>query len=184
MIADSAEDARARDAGAARRADRRDRAAARRDRHRQGACSRARSTTRASARPGRSSRSTAAALPDALVESELFGRERGAYTGATDAQDRPLRGAPHGGTLFLDEIGELPLEMQVKLLRVLQDRDVRRGSARRSAARSTSASSRRPTATSRQRSRAGTFREDLYYRLDVFPLVVPPLRERREDVAG
>jgi DNA-binding NtrC family response regulator len=122
----------------------------------------------------------AAALPEALVEGELFGRERGAYTGATDAKAGHAEAAA-GGTLFLDEIGELPLATQVKLLRLLQDRTFTRlGSTqlRKADVRIVAATNRDIEAAVK----AGTFREDLYYRLAVFPLVVPPLRERPDDV--
>jgi DNA-binding NtrC family response regulator len=122
----------------------------------------------------------AAALPETLVEGELFGREKGAYTGATDAKPGHAEAA-HGGTLFLDEIGELPAAIQVKLLRFLQDRSFTRlGSTqtRRSDARIIAATNRDLTAAVKD----GTFREDLYYRLAVFPIVVPPLRDRPDDV--
>ena len=122
----------------------------------------------------------AAALPESLVEGELFGRERGAYTGATDAKPGHAEVAD-GGTLFLDEIGELPLATQVKLLRLLQDRTFTRlGStaARKTDVRIIAATNRDLAAAVR----AGTFREDLYYRLAVFPIVLPPLRERPEDI--
>jgi DNA-binding NtrC family response regulator len=122
----------------------------------------------------------AAALPESLVEGELFGREKGAYTGATEAKAGHAEIA-HGGTLFLDEIGELPGSTQVKLLRLLQDRTFTRlGSTqlRKTDVRIIAATNRDlETAV-----RAGTFREDLYYRLAVFPIVVPPLRERPEDI--
>ena len=122
----------------------------------------------------------AAALPETLVEGELFGRERGAYTGATEAKPGHAEAA-HGGTLFLDEIGELAPAIQVKLLRFLQDRTFTRlGStqARRSDARIIAATNRDLAAAVKD----GSFREDLYYRLAVFPIVVPPLRDRPEDV--
>ncbi len=124
----------------------------------------------------------AAALPESLVEGELFGREKGAYTGATEAKAGHAEIA-HGGTLFLDEIGELPGATQVKLLRLLQDRTfMRLGStqSRRSDVRIIAATNRDLDAAVK----AGSFREDLYYRLAVFPIVVPPLRERPEDIAA
>jgi two-component system response regulator HydG len=122
----------------------------------------------------------AAALPETLVEGELFGRDKGAYTGATDAKPGHAEVA-HGGTLFLDEIGELPATIQIKLLRFLQDRTFTRlGStqSRRSDARIIAATNRDLAAAVKD----GAFREDLYYRLAVFPIVVPPLRDRPDDI--
>jgi transcriptional regulator with GAF, ATPase, and Fis domain len=123
-----------------------------------------------------------AAIPTALIESELFGRERGAYTGALSRQIGRFEAA-NQSTLFLDEIGELPMEMQVKLLRVLQDRTIERlGSTQ-----TIKVDVRIIAATHRDLEAAvhdGTFREDLFYRLNVFPIIVPPLRERIEDVSG
>jgi two-component system, response regulator FlrC len=110
----------------------------------------------------------------------LFGYERGAFTGATNAHPGKFEQA-QGGTLLLDEVTEMPLALQAKLLRVLQEREVERLGAARCWT-STCACSRRPTATCGSRSRAGRFREDLYYRLCVFPLGLAPLRERRDDV--
>jgi transcriptional regulator with GAF, ATPase, and Fis domain len=121
-----------------------------------------------------------AAIPTALIESELFGREKGAYTGAVARQIGRFELAD-GSTIFLDEIGELPGEVQVKLLRVLQERQIERlGSAR-----PIQIDVRVIAATNRdldQMVADGTFREDLYYRLNVFPIRVPPLRERPEDI--
>ncbi len=123
-----------------------------------------------------------AAIPAALIESELFGRERGAYTGALSRQIGRFEAA-HQSTLFLDEIGDLPADVQVKLLRVLQERVVERlGSTQ-----SIKVDVRIIAATNRNLERAvedKTFREDLFYRLNVFPIVVPPLRERVEDIPG
>ncbi len=121
-----------------------------------------------------------AAIPDTLIESELFGHEKGAFTGAT-ARRLGLVEAADGGTLFLDEIGELPLEAQARLLRVLQGGEVRRVGA----VETLNVSVRLIAATHRnlkELTRQGAFREDLYYRLNVVKLVLPPLRERGEDL--
>jgi formate hydrogenlyase transcriptional activator len=127
-------------------------------------------------------RVSCAAIPTALIESELFGRERGAYTGALTRQIGRFETA-NQSTLFLDEIGDLPIEVQVKLLRVLQDKVIERlGSTQ-----PLKVDVRIIAATNRNLEEAvdaKTFREDLFYRLNVFPIVVPPLRERVEDIPG
>ena len=125
-----------------------------------------------------------AAIPSALVESELFGREKGAFTGALSRQIGRFESANHS-TIFLDEISDLPLDVQVKLLRVLEERRSN-GSAARSRSASTPGSWPPPTATWNGRIIDGRFREDLFYRLNVFPIQVPPLRDRagRRAAAG
>ncbi|KQS55827.1 Fis family transcriptional regulator [Brevundimonas sp. Leaf363] len=120
------------------------------------------------------------ALPVNLVESILFGHEKGAFTGAVDKTLGKFREAD-GGTLFLDEIGELPLDMQVKLLRALQESEIDPVGGKRPVR----VDVRVLSATNRELSRqvqAGLFREDLFYRLNVFPIEAPALRERREDI--
>lgn len=120
------------------------------------------------------------AIPENLMESELFGYDKGAFTGALQEKPGKMELA-HGGTLFLDEIGEMPLSLQVKLLRVLQERVVDRLGARQSR----SVDFRLVAATNRNLSQevsAGRFREDLFYRLNVIPVHLPPLRERGTDL--
>ncbi|HEU4681238.1 MAG TPA: sigma 54-interacting transcriptional regulator, partial [Gemmatimonadales bacterium] len=121
-----------------------------------------------------------AALPETLVESELFGHERGAFTGAESRKQGRFELA-NSGTIFLDEIGELSPATQVKLLRVLQEREFERVGGTEPVR----VDVRVIAATNRNLEKAlaeGTFREDLYYRLNVFPIFIPPLRERKPDV--
>ncbi|MCU0596920.1 MAG: sigma 54-interacting transcriptional regulator [Desulfobacterota bacterium] len=121
-----------------------------------------------------------AALPANLIESELFGHERGAFTGALARHVGRFELAD-GGTLFLDEIGELPLDLQAKLLRVLQDKEFERLGG----SRTLKVDVRLISATNRnleQEVREGRFRQDLWYRIHVFPIVLPPLRQRKEDI--
>jgi two-component system response regulator HydG len=121
-----------------------------------------------------------AALPETILEAELFGYEKGAFTGAVQRHDGRFVQAD-GGTLFLDEIGEIPTHVQVKLLRVIQEREVERLGGR------TMKVDLRLVAATNQDLRAavreGRFREDLYYRLNIIPVPIPPLRDRRDDIA-
>jgi Nif-specific regulatory protein len=119
-------------------------------------------------------------LNENLLESELFGHEKGAFTGAIQSRIGRLEEA-NGGTLFLDEIGDFSSVMQVKLLRVLQEREFERVGSNRTV----KTNARIVTATNRDLEKAvdkGTFRQDLYYRINVFPIFLPPLRDRKDDI--
>lgn len=121
------------------------------------------------------------AIPETLAESILFGHEKGAFTGATEKQIGKFQEA-NGGTLFLDEVGELPLDLQVKLLRAVQEGEIDPVGARKPV----KVDIRIVSATNRSlidMVKEGTFREDLYYRLNVFPIMIPALRDHREDIA-
>lgn len=122
------------------------------------------------------------ALPEALIESELFGHERGAFTGAASRYRGRFERA-NNGTIFLDEIAELPPSAQVKLLRILQEGEFERlgGESTIRINVRVMAATHQPLETLIQQ---GAFREDLYYRINVFPITIPPLRERREDLSG
>ena len=121
-----------------------------------------------------------AAIPEELIESELFGHEKGSFTGATEKQIGKFEQADHG-TIFLDEVGDMSAKTQAKVLRVLQEGEVERlGSAR-----TIKVDVRVIAATNKDLEveiERGTFREDLYFRLSVIPIRVPPLRDRREDI--
>lgn len=121
-----------------------------------------------------------AAIPETLLESELFGYEKGAFTGANTSKPGKFEQAD-GGTVFLDEIGDVPMAVQVKLLRILQERDFERLGSNRTR----QIDVRVVAATNTDLRKAlenGTFREDLFYRLNVMPIAIPPLRERKEDI--
>jgi two-component system, NtrC family, response regulator HydG len=123
-----------------------------------------------------------AAIPESILEAELFGYEKGAFTGASTARDGRFEAA-NGGTLFLDEIGEISRHVQVKLLRVLQEGEIERlggsGKSRRIDVRVVAATN----VNLAEEVKGGRFREDLYYRLNVIPVSVPPLRDRRDDIS-
>ncbi len=135
---------------------------------------------KATARTGLSLRSTASALPEGVIESELFGHEKGAFTGANQTKKGRFELA-HEGTIFLDEVGDLTPAVQIKLLRVIQEREFERVGGMNTI----STDVRIIAATHRDLERAyrrDRFREDLYFRLNVFPIHVPPLRERPDDI--
>ena len=136
--------------------------------------------THSNRRDGPMIRVNCGAIPASLIDSELFGHERGAFTGAISTKLGIFERANHG-TVFLDEVGELPLAAQVRFLRVLQTMQLERVGGTRTI----STDVRVLTATNRDLAKmvkAGTFREDLWYRLNVFPIRIPPLRERKEDI--
>lgn len=121
------------------------------------------------------------AIPEQLLESELFGYERGAFTGANSKGKQGLFEVASGGTIFLDEIGEMPLQLQVKLLRVLQESEITRIGGHKPIqidVRIIAATNR----DLRKLVKEGKFREDLFYRLNIIPILIPPLRERKEDI--
>lgn len=121
-----------------------------------------------------------AAIPKELIESELFGHEKGAFTGATSSRDGKFQLA-HGGTIFLDEIGDMSLDLQAKVLRILEDKELQRVGG----SKTITVDVRVIAATNKDLGKAvedGKFREDLYYRLNVVPLQLPPLKERKEDI--
>ena len=122
-----------------------------------------------------------AAIPETLLETELFGHEKGAFTGASQRKPGKFELA-HRGTLFLDEIGDLPLTLQAKILRALEEKQFERVGGTDARCTSTCASSPPPTAICKAAVAARQYREDLYFRLSVFPLTVPPLRERPGDI--
>lgn len=122
-----------------------------------------------------------AAIPESLLESELFGYEKGAFTGAQNKEKLGLFEIANNGTILLDEIGEMPIKLQSKLLRVLQEREIKRIGGTKSI----KIDVRVIAATNQnllEQIKKGEFREDLYYRLNVIPIVIPPLRERKEDI--
>ena len=121
-----------------------------------------------------------AALPANLTESELFGHEKGSFTGATERRIGKFEMADNS-TLFLDEIGEMPLDLQVKLLRAIQEKEIERVGGKETIkvdVRIIADSNR----NLEKEVKDGKFRSDLYYRLNVFPIIVPPLRERKDDI--
>ena len=152
----------------------------RRDRHRQGARRACHSPQQLPARATASSRINCSAIPETLLEAELFGHVRGAFTGAVGTRQGRLEQA-HKGTLFLDEVGTMSPALQAKLLRVLQEREFERvGDSH-----TIKIDVRVIAATHSDLTRMvadGTFREDLFYRLNVIPVQLPPLRERRDDI--
>jgi len=134
-----------------------------------------------SGRPGEFVAVNCAAVPDSLWESEFFGYEPGAFTGASKKGKTGIIERAHKGTLFLDEVGEIPLPMQAKILRVLQEKEVTRvgGYQRRPVDVRVVAATNKDLASM---VKEGTFRRDLYYRLSVIPILIPPLRDRPDDI--
>jgi transcriptional regulator with GAF, ATPase, and Fis domain len=121
-----------------------------------------------------------AAIPKELIESELFGHEKGAFTGATSAREGKFQSA-HGGTIFLDEIGDMSLDLQAKVLRILEDRELQRVGG----SKSIPVDVRIIAATNKDLAKTveeGSFREDLFYRLNVVAVMLPPLKERKKDI--
>ena len=182
MVGESAALEKVWDAVAPRRAHQRHRAHHGRERRRQGAGGARHPPQQPAQGRGRSSQVNCAAIPEELIESELFGHEKGSFTGATEKQIGKFELA-HKGTIFLDEVGDMSLRTQAKVLRVLQEGEVERIGSQKTI----QVDVRVIAATNKDLEEAiekGDFREDLYFRLSVIPIRVPPLRERPEDIAA